>query len=294
MRNSVRKALVMLVTFAMLACNSQPAQEEAAQKEATYQGEFEPYKNHDIISVINNRIAKPTSCQSSNHSAEKWEEINLPAFDDYKKYFAQRVVLRSASDDTWGVLELDSNIIEAAFQIAVSEKRIDASQLPILRLKARKQLFKKNARTFVLMHNSPEFWALWYPEPALISQRNGSGRLVGMSVGIGLGMKRGDLAMLMFEDKVCEEDTSYAVKIEFTHASRVELLAAWGSQVVGQYVFGGESNLLGVLASVYQPYVPEQSQGQSLSFGNIYISPQNWLALASFALDLISFILKLI
>jgi hypothetical protein len=288
MQYRMRLVSIILIISLLSSCSTQP------DDEATYEGAFNPYARPDIISVINNRLVKPVGCQLSNRTSEQWEAANFTPSDDYRKYFAKRAVLRSASDNTWAVLELDPRIIEAALQIAVSENRLEAAQLPILRVKAQKQLFKKGTRTFVLMHNAPQLWALSGTEPTLISQRSGSGRLVGMSVGIGVGMKHGDMGMLMFEDKVCEEDASYAIRIHFHRADSVEQLTSWAWDETGQYVFGGESNLLGVLGSVYKLYLPEQPQPQSYSVGNIYVSPQDMLALGSFALDLIAFLLKVL
>jgi len=255
-----------------------------------YSGQFHPYENHELISIINNRVAESVAC----HSSLAWQTLSFTNAEDYRRFFAQKVVSRGASDAVWGVLEVDPGIIEAALQIAVAENRISTSQLPNLRQKAQRQFFKKGARTFLLMHNQEQLWAVSAPEPELISQRSGSGRLVGMSVGIGLGMKRGDMGMLMFEDKVCEEDTSYAIRIQFVRANNVKELSTWAWQETGQFVFGGESNILGVLSSVYKPYVPEPTQTQTYSVGNIQLSSQDMLAIGSFALDIVAFLLKVL
>ena len=109
-------------------------------------------------------------------------------------------------------------------------------------------------------------YALKHPEPVLISQNKGAGRLVGMSLETGLGLKAGDVGLLMFEDKVSAHDSSHAVRIKFTFAKDATGLGKRVGLFEGvpetqkTFTFKGEESPLSMLKDAFVPHLPAPTQ----------------------------------
>jgi hypothetical protein len=284
--------LVLLFTICLLiGCNRSTEFDD---------GSFKPYANHDQISLINKREARPLECVQNNQSMQEWPTFQYTNPEDYWRFFAEKVLVRGASSDAWAILELDRKTIESALQIAVSRKTIEAGDIPNLREKAQRQLFKPGGRTFILMHSYPDFWALNASEPKLVSQQSGSGRLIGMSVGLGIGMRFGEIGLLIFEDRVCDNDASYAIHLELTHSKSIrDLEPGWvlgGSKESCHFVFGGERTPLPIIAALFQQAVQKAnhtSANPTRVINGTQLSVADWTAIGQFAITLISFLMKL-
>jgi hypothetical protein len=258
---------------------------------------MKPYSSPEHIATVNRRKAVPGECQRKPISASDiwvWQE-------DPTNKFAEKVVTQGSSTNGWSILEIDLETVYLAFQIAVKEGNTQLSEKDRIMQNAEKQLFKEGAKTFVLMHDNDGIWAITDSEPLLYPQREENGRLVGMSQKMGLGIGKHEIGMLMFEDKVCQEDVSYAVGMNFNVAEKVERLGSWfrSTDYPGlKFVIGGEQSPLAVLATAYKPIISKKpkyqaNNNQSVNVRGIIISWQDWLSIAQFALDLVSLIAKL-
>ena len=255
------------------------------------------YELADLISQVNSRSARRLE-HLANAQLPSWSEIAASVSPDPQREFASKVVNCGATEGNWAVLELDRTCIEAALQISVSRGIVTSNEVFTLRHKAERQLFKKGGRSFVVMHNHPHRWALPLvgDGPRLISQANGRGYLIGMSVGPALGIKAGELGLLIFEDRVVGTDASYAVQLVWTREP-IPSDSFWGaeSRQSHHFTFGGENNPLAIIASVYQPTLPppRSYEREEVRVRNVTLSGGDMLSLAQFAWQIVSFLTKL-
>jgi hypothetical protein len=251
---------------------------------------FHPWHDHNQITVINSRSARPLDCLANLPNPE-WSAISASVSADPQRVFASKVVNRGATETNWALLELDRAGVEAAFQISVANGRLTSAEISPLRLKADKQLFRNGGRSFVMVHNHPHTWVLEDTEPTLVSQAHGSGCLIGISMAPALGMKPGEIGLLMFEDRVCDTDASYAVVLHWKDLSKRGFFSTTHSH---HFTFGGECNPLTIIASVYQPTLPSPPyEGAPVRVRNVTLSAGDMLSLAKFAWGIVSFLLKL-
>jgi len=239
------------------------------------------------ISGVNSRSARRIE-RLANAQSPSWSVIAASVSADPQGEFARRVVNCGTTEGNWALLELDRTSIEAALQISVARGVVTSNELSTLRLKAERQLFKQGGRSFVAMHNDSQSRVLFGKEPTLVSQANGNGRLIGMSVGPALGMKAGELGLLIFEDRVVETDASYAVELHWRHPEGY-------SYHSHHFTFGGGINPLGIIASVYQPTLPPPPsyEKEEVRVRTVTLSGSDMLSFVQFALQIVSFLAKL-
>lgn len=224
---------------------------------------FNPSEHEDQIVVVNGRIAAPMPCRDYGKlSIETWQNLKL---SDPILFFKRKIQKYGKSDDTWIVLAIDQETVEAAIQIAKSKGEVTENEVNSLRQAAIVQLFKPRAKSFILMYNNAaNLPRLVEWEPQLISMRHGTGRLVGMSMGIARRLKPKEVGLLMFEDKTCEHDTSYAIRFR----------AQYYSTYTHEFVFEGTGNLLDVLAKALGSDVAEQKPQEASQQVPQKISPR--------------------
>jgi hypothetical protein len=302
-------AVIVVVSLLSLNCGEQqtsikPVNQQVATPTPTpadYIQSFHPYIDPEQISIVNRRAASPAKCQLKRSDAS-WKTFDYKDAQEYQHLLARKVRTRGSSLESWGVFELDPESVEAALQIGASEGHIDASELDTLRLKARKQLFKPGARTFALMHSYDDVWAMSYPEPKLLSETESvSGRLVGMSISSGLGIRTGEIGIIKLEDRVCETDMSYAIEISFIHGRDSKDLVQYNGSVTKRFIFAGEGNLLTLLQSVYRNHVPlsqshptyEDNTQTPLSQPGSVMSLSDLISIIGLALQLVELLIAL-
>lgn len=263
----------------------------ACTPEKGYNGEFKPEVDYEIVSIINRREPEATPCAVA--SSDKWPSGQLTT-EQAQQLFASKVLSHSARSGggNWALLEIDRQTVDAAIAMSAGADVIGVREL---RAKADRQLFRDRARSFLLMPAEPGLWVLGAEEPLLVTQRNGTGRLVGMSVGAALGLTPGSLAPLQFEDLTCRSDAGYGVDIRYR--DRFENNFFLGARYwKASFVFGGDSNLLPVLASVFAQHVPSVDPAGPSSGSAPYVDGLSWsdvLNLGQFAASILSFLVKL-
>ncbi len=198
----------------------------------------------ELISDVNRRISRPLPCNATGgHSIESWPRQKIwdpvATFSNYMRRYG-------STNGGMAIIAIDPNVIEAALQIAIMQQNISENELENLRKAAIAQLFKPRAKSFIIMHNSPNtiYFGNW--EPKLVSMKHGEGNLVGMSVSMGRGLYRTKAGLMIFEDRVCSDDVSFSVAAPLANGYTYD------------FIFEGEGNLLTLLAAAFQPHIPEQ------------------------------------
>lgn len=227
---------------------------------------FDPAQYPELLGLINGRTPMPATCARR----VRVEPANWPGISPKEplKALARRVQRNGASDSTWAVLELDPETVEAALQIAVATDTIDLSELTKLRAAAAGALFKLGAKTFILMHNSNARWFLGPDEPYLISERSGKGRLVGLSASFASGLLRKQIGMLMFDDRVCEQDLTYVLGVPSMHTNSdaprpVSISSLDDNWSDRRFTFGSNDNIANIIAAAYTAYLPQYQRLQN-------------------------------
>jgi hypothetical protein len=165
-----------------------------------------------------------------------------------------------------------------------------------IRLDAHRKLFRQGVRSFLLVHNASGVYALHEPEPALISQNKGTGRLEGMSIETGVGLKAGEVGFLMFNNKVAPHDSSHAVRITFTFAgdtARLGKSLGWFSGVPETqktFTFKGETSPLSMLKDAFAPHLPAPTQLPEVQTSGV--TTQDALILGEVVLRILRFLKK--
>jgi hypothetical protein len=112
-----------------------------------------------------------------------------------------------------------------------------------------------------------------------------------MSVAPGLGLRPGEIGLLIFEDRVIDADASYAIELERENKSSGRFFPEHHTH---HFTFGGEQNPLLIIASIYRPTLaPQLPQSQEVRVKNVSISSGDMLSLAQFAWGIVSFLVKL-
>jgi len=174
------------------------------------------------------------------------------------------------------MLEIDRHVVDLAIQIALRSGAVSESEVAAIKKNVDLQLFKPNTRTFVLMHNSDAKAVMNYEEPYLISEHHGAGRLVGMSVSAARGLPRGNVGLLVFEDKVCPSDLSFSINIP--------VLIDWKSDDplrCQEFVFAGQSNILQLIAAAYGRNLPPRPEATEAA------NASDWVGAAQLAVDIV-------
>lgn len=130
-----------------------------------YAGDFDPSSHSHQIVVVNCRAARHSGCTPKARSAG-WPSTMDP---DPKERFAKKVKELGATAGAAGMLEIDRELVELSIDIAIDDKAIDKAIAGGLRQDAERQLFKPNARSFVLMHNYDQPLIMDGEEPALLA-----------------------------------------------------------------------------------------------------------------------------
>lgn len=241
-------------------------------------------------SQINARIAAPMPCRNPVPlTLKSWPTAELA---DPVLTFSRALKKSGATRRHWLALALDTETLEAAFQIAVREGDVRQEELNALRRAAIAQLFKPRAKTVVLMHNqaAPASLDAKYP-PTLISMRHGEGRLVGMSLSMerGSGLDRLRPAVLMLEDHTCDVDVSYVVRVRVLFEECSSGLFGTDCRDVYDkldFTFEGEGDLLQLLAGALHPHAPPLGSQPSPSG----VSAKDIIGGVGFALRVVSLV----
>ncbi len=85
----------------------------------------------------------------------------------------------------------------------------------------------------------------------LVSMRYGVGNLVGMSVSMGRGLAKGKAGLLMLEDRTCETDISYSVRMTVANGDATRDV---------EVVFEGETDISALLGSVLESRDAQESR----------------------------------
>jgi len=202
--------------------------------------ESQPYRpsveDEQIIS-INSRVASEPSCPTEDRPSV-WPVVVGP---DIKSRFRNRLQDSSTTARTAGIVQIDREIMELAIQVALARGKIANGKTHEIRLEADRHLFKPYTRTFLLMYRGLHFDLS--EEPTLVTQGPTAGRLVGVSKATALDTVR----FLIFEDRVCRQDSSFGISIPSFPANE------------SMVVFGHSSNIFRIITSSYSKFVPTPS-----------------------------------
>jgi len=227
---------------------------------------FDPAGDPSQIVSINEREARSSPCEpTAGLSPSRLPDLRGL---DPSRVFNRKVHENGAADGHWVLLCVDPETVEAALQIALEAGEVDSLEVGAVRKSAMRVMFKRGARTVVLMHRDEgETRILKGQEPYLITDRQGRGQLIGMSTSSAVAMKSGQLGMLQFEDCVCNTDFSYVVDLHFTRSCTEIHHHFLGSDTqVGSWcpdsarlVFGANSNIGELIAGAYAREFPQSS-----------------------------------
>jgi hypothetical protein len=221
--------------------------------------DFDPERKPNQIMRINHRMARKSLCAAEDQSASA-----LVRASDTEARFADMVLHHGAETAGIGAIELNPEALELSIDIAVREGRLSAERRDALQRKAERQLFKPGGRSFIVLNGGPGVLRLARHEPSLLSQRNGEGRLVGMSVEMAKGLRPGQLGLLIFEDRVCHEDLSYALVLPVVtddHRTRSSFLGMESNDPrTFSMTIGGDDEPRQVLQALYGKYTPRAPQ----------------------------------
>ena len=312
-------AVLFLLVLSLLSCQSkdqEPAADQSSETKKTGLSKEEltwsyqdpsaggdksstpRYSTGEKISAVNERVARRNTCRpeiaSAGGLAGLWPQTG---FSDPASAFARIMRRNGATNGRWAVLAIDPEAVEAAIQIAVAQQERGPTEIAALRSSALRQLFKPRAKSFVLMHNDEGDLPHLSAEPKLISMRQDEGRLVGMSVSMGMGLPAGKAGLLLFEDRTCPDDVSYALRLPvYVIVLNVTKGILFGDEVrhvrvVEQeyFPFEGEGNLLTFLAAALKRHAPERRVPETHTSTRrpAEVSFSDRIALASFALEVV-------
>jgi hypothetical protein len=234
---------------------------------------YRPALDYDQLDSINSRVARPGPC-SLKEMPQYWPRT---ASEDLKSRFRTQVLALSASAGTVGIVEIDRDVVETAIQIVFGRGSTMNGASQQVRTQADHKLFKPNTRAFILIGPGRHF--VIAEEPMLLAEHQTEGRLVGISRGAALDSVR----ILVFEDRVCRDDASFAIKIpSFLPEETL-------------FHFGNESDILKVIALKYGSVttVPLQNSYTDLAERKIEQELQERAALKDLANDLVGLIQSL-
>jgi len=264
--------LVLCVAIALVIACARKTEPVAT---TTSQERFHPHLDEGQIQRVNARVARETPCPNER------QEYQWPAAisADPAAEFTKQVTRHGATDNSCGMLEIDRHVVDLAIQIAVRSGAVSESEVTAIKRNVDLQLFKPNTRTFVLMHNYDTKTVMDYAEPYLISEHHGTGRLVGMSISAARGIPRGNVGLLVFEDKVCPNDLSFSVVLPVLKDRKTDELVH-----CQEFIFAGQSNILQLIGAAYGHHLPASSEETE---ANVEPDAREWVSVAQLAVDIV-------
>ena len=231
---------------------------------------YGPSLSDKQVSFINSRVAVSPPCRTE----EKPSAWPVDVGTDIKSRFRSKIQESSATAGSAGIVEIDRDLMELAIHVALARGKIASGATDKIRVEADRHLFKPNVRAFLLMHRGLRFDVS--EEPTLLTQGAASGRLVGVSKAMALDSMR----LLIFEDPVCRQDGSFGIAVpSFPNGDAM-------------FWFGHSSNILRLIASFYEKFVPTPSEpdGPGQAVLKVERELAESAALEAFAYDLVELV----
>lgn len=194
-------------------------------------GGFSPSDDPGDVDEVNSRSPRVLNCAVPGDGSrffglkKDYEENSAPidwptivaasTTGELNRQLRKALTTRVGVDGGFALVELTPELVELGLISALRNQEITEGELLQLRSNAQRRLFRRSARTFAVVHRHEDFWSFASSEPTLSSERHGSGRIVYISSNLAAGITRNTFGVFMLEDRVCDTDGGYIVRMKF-------------------------------------------------------------------------------
>jgi hypothetical protein len=224
-------------------------------------GVFSPLDDPGLITQVRGLTVRENPCATPQLGEREWPASLLP--DPHGTFFSKvRTKGAVATHGSYGpiLFELDPEFVVAALQIAQMEQQLSHAELQRKIALAREQLFVDHTRTVVLVYHQPHGGSFYGVVPTLISEAQGEGRLVRLSMNAARELVPGTLVLMTFEDRVCLGDGSYLIDTSFRDAANIKTARSY------RFVIPSEGQAPAQLYEIFSDYRPSLETGSAVGF----------------------------